>query len=62
VADLFLIVDQAASIDEEISAMAAQLNEQRMTVATWIVENLKQRAPLRPGLTAKSATDTVCSS
>jgi AcrR family transcriptional regulator len=59
VADIFLVVDQAAATDEQVSAVAAQLDEQRTVVATWIVEKLRQRAPLRPGLTVERAIDTV---
>jgi hypothetical protein len=59
VADILVVVDQGAAVDEEISAVAAQLDEQRTVIATWIVENLTRRAALQPGLTERTAIDTV---
>ncbi|MET0522709.1 MAG: TetR/AcrR family transcriptional regulator, partial [Jiangellaceae bacterium] len=59
VADILVVVDQGAAVDEELSAVAAQLDEQRTVIATWIVENLTRRAALRPGLTERTAIDTV---
>jgi AcrR family transcriptional regulator len=59
VADILVVVDQGAAVDEELSAVAAQLDEQRTVIATWIVENLTRRAALQPGLTERTAIDTV---
>jgi len=50
VAGLLAVVDEAASTDHEIAALARQLDAQRATTAAWIVTGIIERAPLRTGV------------
>jgi TetR/AcrR family transcriptional regulator, regulator of autoinduction and epiphytic fitness len=59
VAGLLAAVDEAASTDHEIAALARQLDAQRATTAAWIVTGIVERAPLRTGLRQQDAVDTI---
>ena len=59
VAGLLAVVDEAASTDHEIAALARQLDAQRATTAAWIVTGIIERAPLRTGLCHQDAVDTI---
>jgi AcrR family transcriptional regulator len=59
VAGLLAVVDEAASTDHEIAALARQLDAQRATTAAWIVTGIIERAPLRTGLRHEDAVDTI---
>lgn len=59
VAGLLAVVDEAASTDHEIAALARQLDAQRATTAAWIVTGIIERAPLRTGLRHQDAVDTI---
>lgn len=58
-AGLTLVALEAARIDEDISAVAAQLVAQRQVMAAWLVDGLLQRASLRDGVDRAAAIDTV---
>jgi AcrR family transcriptional regulator len=58
VAPLSVVVAQAAATHRDIAELAGELDDQRRSVASWIVERL-QRDGLRPGLSIESAIDTV---
>ena len=45
--------------DPGIAAVAAQMTTQRETMAAWLVDGLRHRAALRPGLDRAEAIDTV---
>jgi AcrR family transcriptional regulator len=59
VADLFVVVDEVASTDPEIAALAGELDAQRTTMAHWIVQGIAERAALRSDLSRDKAIDTV---
>jgi AcrR family transcriptional regulator len=59
VAGLFVVVDEAASTDPEIAALARELDAQRATTAAWIVQGITERAPLRADLSHGNAVDTI---
>jgi AcrR family transcriptional regulator len=58
-AGLVLAALDAAPLDEEIGAVAAQMAAQREVMAAWLVDGLGRRGPLREGLDRAEATDTV---
>ena len=58
-AGLTLAALEAARIDEDIAAVAAQLMTQRQVMATWLVDGLLRRSPLRDGTDRAAAIDTV---
>ena len=58
-AGLTLAALEAARIDEDIAAVAAQLMTQRQVMATWLVDGLLRRSPLRDGADRAAAIDTV---
>ena len=58
-AGLTLVALEAARIDEDIAAVAAQLMAQRQIMAAWLVDGLLQRSPLREGVERAAAVDTV---
>jgi hypothetical protein len=58
-AGLTLAALEAARLDEAIAATAAQLKAQRETMATWLVDGLRRRSPLREGIERAAAIDTV---
>jgi AcrR family transcriptional regulator len=58
-AGLTLVALEAARIDEDIAAIAAQLMTQRQVMATWLVDGLVRRSPLRHGVDRAAAIDTV---
>lgn len=58
-AGLTLVALEAARIDEDISAVAAQLVTQRQVMAAWLVDGLLRRARLRDGVDRAAAIDTV---
>ncbi len=59
VAGLLVVLDEAASTDPEIAALAHELDAQRATTATWIMRGITQRAPLRGELSHDNAVDTI---
>ncbi len=59
VAGLLVVVDEAASTDPEIAALARQLDAQRATTAAWIVKGIIERVPLRSDLRHEDAEDAV---
>jgi AcrR family transcriptional regulator len=58
-AGLILAALDAAAQDPAIGAVAAQLTAQREVMAAWLVDGLRDRAALRPGLDRAEAVDTV---
>jgi AcrR family transcriptional regulator len=58
-AGLTLAALEAARIDEDIAAVAAQLVTQRQVMATWLVDGLLRRSPLHDGTDRAAAIDTV---
>jgi AcrR family transcriptional regulator len=58
-AGLTLAALEAARVDEDIAAVAAQLVTQRQVMATWLVDGLLRRSPLRDGADRAAAIDTV---
>lgn len=58
-AGLTLVALEAARIDEDIAAVAAQLKTQRQVMATWLVDGLLRRSPLRDGMDRAAAIDAV---
>jgi AcrR family transcriptional regulator len=58
-AGLILVALDAAPLDGEIGAVAAQMVAQREVMAAWLVDGLRQRAPLRAGLDRAEALDIV---
>jgi AcrR family transcriptional regulator len=58
-AGLTLVALEAARIDEDIAAIAMQLMTQRQVMATWLVDGLVRRSPLRNGVDRAAAIDTV---
>jgi AcrR family transcriptional regulator len=59
VAGLLAVLDEAASTDDEIAALARQFDEQRATMAGRVVTGIAERAPLRAGLHHDDAVDTI---
>ena len=53
------MVDEAASTDQEIAALARRLDAQRATTAARIVTGIIERARLRTGLRHEDAVDTI---
>lgn len=58
-AGLTVVALEAARIDEDIAAVAAQLVTQRQVMATWLVDGLLRRSPLRGGVDRAAAIDTT---
>jgi AcrR family transcriptional regulator len=58
-AGLTLVALEAARTDEDIAAVGAQLTTQRQVMATWLVNGLLRRSPLRDGVDRAAAIDTV---
>jgi AcrR family transcriptional regulator len=58
-AGLTLAALEAARVDDDIAVVAAQLMTQRQTMATWLVDGLLQRSPLRDVVGRAAAVDTV---
>ncbi len=58
-AGLTLAALEAARTDADIAAVAAQLMTQRQVMATWLVDGLLRRSPLRDGVDRTAAIDTV---
>jgi TetR/AcrR family transcriptional regulator, regulator of autoinduction and epiphytic fitness len=56
---LVLIAFEAARSDPRLSPLAEQLKAQRAVVAAWIVDGVRERAGLRPGLRRTEAIDVV---
>jgi hypothetical protein len=56
---LILTALEAARGDDRLVQLAAQLRAQRTVTAGWIVDGLRERAPLRPGLDRSEAVDIV---
>jgi AcrR family transcriptional regulator len=58
-AGLVLAAYDAAATDPAMQELAAQLNEQRATTVAWIVDGIRRRTRLRPGITRRDAIDQV---
>ena len=58
-AGLTLAALEAARVDEDIAAIATELMTQRQVMATWLVDGLARRSPLRDGVDRAAAIDTV---
>jgi AcrR family transcriptional regulator len=58
-AGLTLVALEAARADEDIAAVAAQMMSQRQVMATWMVDGLLRRSPLRDGVDRAAAIDTI---
>jgi AcrR family transcriptional regulator len=58
-AALVLAVFEGSRRDPDLAELAHRLTEQRAVMATWLIEQLKRRQPLRAGLTKQDALDTV---
>ena len=58
-AGLALVALEAARVDEDIAAVAAQLIRQRQLMAAWLVDGLMRRSALRDGIGRTAAIDTV---
>lgn len=58
-AGLTVVALEAARIDQDIAAVAAQLMTQRQVMAAWLIDGLLQRSPLREGVDRAAAIDTV---
>jgi AcrR family transcriptional regulator len=58
-AGLTLAALEAARVDEDIAAVAAQLMAQRQVMAAWLVDGLLRRSALREGVESAAAVDTV---
>jgi TetR/AcrR family transcriptional regulator, regulator of autoinduction and epiphytic fitness len=58
-AGLTVVALEAARIDEDIAAVAAQLVTQRQVMATWLADGLIRRSPLRDGVDRAAAIDTI---
>ncbi|HEY1921037.1 MAG TPA: TetR family transcriptional regulator [Streptosporangiaceae bacterium] len=56
---LILTALEAARGDDRLVQLAAHLRAQRAVTAGWIVDGLRQRAPLRPGVNRSEAIDIV---
>jgi AcrR family transcriptional regulator len=56
---LVLAALEAARGDDRLAQLAAKLHAQRAVTASWIVDGLRGRAPLRPGLNRSEAVDIV---
>jgi len=58
-AGLIVAAQEAAPGDPEIGALTRRLSEQRAITVGWVVDGLRERARLRPGLTRRMAVDTM---
>jgi AcrR family transcriptional regulator len=58
-AGLTLVALEAARADEDIAGVAAQMMSQRQVMATWMVDGLLRRSPLRDGMDRATAIDTI---
>src|SRR5438067_1937348 len=54
-AGLIVAAHEAARSDPEIAELSQQLSEQRVATVTWIVDAVRKRTSLRPGLTRNRA-------
>ena len=58
-AGLVLAAYDAAGTDPALREVAEQLSAQRATTVAWIIDGIRDRARLRPGLTRSHAIDQV---
>jgi TetR/AcrR family transcriptional regulator, regulator of autoinduction and epiphytic fitness len=58
-AGIMLAAYEAAAGDQELQALIKERETQRQGTATWILDGLTARAPLRPGLERGTAIDMV---
>jgi TetR/AcrR family transcriptional regulator, regulator of autoinduction and epiphytic fitness len=58
-AGVALVALEAARVDKDIAAVAAQLIRQRQLMAAWLVDGLMRRSALRDGIGRATAIDTV---
>jgi AcrR family transcriptional regulator len=58
-AGLIAAAHEAAASDPTIAELTRQLSEQRLVTVAWIVDEVRHRHSLRPGLTRKRGIDTM---
>ena len=58
-AGVILVAYEAAAADPDIQLLILDRESQRERTATWIVDSVRERADLRPGLDRAGAIDTV---
>ena len=58
-AALIVAVFEGSRTDPELADLARRLNDQRLTMARWVVDQLARIRPLRDGITVRDAIDTV---
>jgi AcrR family transcriptional regulator len=58
-AGLVLAVFEGAATDAGLADLAEQMIAQRAATASWIVDTVVRRTPLRPGLSRAEAVDTT---
>ncbi|MBO0776497.1 MAG: TetR family transcriptional regulator [Actinobacteria bacterium] len=58
-AGLVLVAFEAAAGDPRLRPLAGQLRDNRAVMAGWIVDELAERTPLRPGIDRSHAVDVV---
>ena len=58
-AGLVLAAYEAAETDPALRELASQLATQRATTVAWIIDGIRDRAALRPGITRRHAIDQV---
>jgi AcrR family transcriptional regulator len=58
-AGVILVAYEAAAADPDIQLLILDRESQRERTAAWIVDNVRERADLRPGLDRAGAIDTV---
>jgi AcrR family transcriptional regulator len=59
VAGILAVLDEAARVDQDIAALARELDAQRRTTATWILRGITERGALRTELSHDVAVDTI---
>jgi AcrR family transcriptional regulator len=58
-AGLVLAVFEGGATDVELADLAAQMIDQRTATASWIIDAMRDKAPLREGTTRREAIDTL---
>jgi AcrR family transcriptional regulator len=58
-AGLVLAAYDGVGIDPALRELAGQLNDQRAATVAWIIDGIRGRAALRPGITRQHAIDQV---
>jgi AcrR family transcriptional regulator len=58
-AGLMMVALEAAPLDPDIAEVADQLMQQRQVMASWLVDGIRRRQPLRDHFSPSAALDTV---